>query len=277
MKHIDIHPGFNESILSALKMRVAAMTDLEKIVSIAFDEMSIRQGLSRDKGKDVEGFRHELVRGKEVANHAMAFMVRGIASKWKQPLGYFLTSGTMVGSVINILLRQCIDKLKNIGLTVVICVCDQGSNNQSLFKQLGITTKAPYFMHNSSQVFMMFDPPHLLKNVRNNMKKHGYSMGENSISWDHVQTFYEVDTSKPIRMAQKLTKNHITLPPFKGLGGLSSCTSLEPHRSFWHGIDGSMGAYSLCLTGGYISVTCTFTTLWKIKSFTHLPCQTSNY
>ena len=42
-------------------------------------------------------------------------------------------------------------------------------------------------------------------------------MGKNSISWDHVQTFYEVDTSKPIRMAPKLTKNHITLPPFKGL------------------------------------------------------------
>ena len=63
----------------------------------------------------------------------------------------------------------------------------------------------------------MSDPPHLLKNIRNNMKKHGYSMGENSISWDHVQTFYEVDTSKPIRMAPKLTKNHITLPPLKGL------------------------------------------------------------
>ena len=212
MKHIDIHPGFNESIIAALRMRVAAMTDLEKIVSIAFDEMSIRQGLSHDKGKYVvEGFRHEQVRGKEVANHAMAFMVRGIASKWKQPLGYFLTSGPMVGSVINILLRQCIDKLKNIGLTVVICVCGQGSNKQSLFKQLSITTKAPYVMHNSSKVFMMmFDPPHLLKNIRNNMKKYGYSMRENSISWDHVHTFYEVDTSKPIRMAPKLTKNHIT-------------------------------------------------------------------
>ena len=66
MKQMDIHPGFNESILASLRMRVvAAMTDLEKIVSIAFDEMSIRQGLSHDNGKDVvEGFRHEQVRGR---------------------------------------------------------------------------------------------------------------------------------------------------------------------------------------------------------------------
>ena len=85
--------------------------------------MSIRQGLSHDKGKYVvEGFRHEQVRGKKVTNHVMAFMVRVIASKWNQPLGYFLTSGPMVGSGINILLRQCIDKLKNIGLTCYLCL-----------------------------------------------------------------------------------------------------------------------------------------------------------
>ena len=30
-----------------------------------------------------------------VANYATALMVRGIASKWKQPIGYSLTSGTI--------------------------------------------------------------------------------------------------------------------------------------------------------------------------------------
>ena len=32
---------------------------------------------------------------KYVANHAGVFMVRGLVEKWKQPVGYFVTTGPM--------------------------------------------------------------------------------------------------------------------------------------------------------------------------------------
>ena len=63
----------------------------------------------------------------------------------------------------------------------------------------------------------MYDPPHLIKNIRNNLKKHGYTIGHEVISWDHINQFFQIDSSTPIRMAPKLTNRHITLPAFANL------------------------------------------------------------
>ena len=64
-----------------------------------------------------------------IENHATAFMVRGLASKWKQPVGYFLNSGPIKAKILQSLTQQCIDKVDQTGLNVVALVCDQGSNN----------------------------------------------------------------------------------------------------------------------------------------------------
>jgi hypothetical protein len=62
--------------------------------------------------------------------------------------------------------------LKYIGLTVVVVMSDMGSNFQSLAKRLNITAGNPWFIHNNQKYFVMFDPPHLLKCVRNNLVKY---------------------------------------------------------------------------------------------------------
>ena len=38
----------------------------------------------------------------------------------------------------------------------------------------GIKVDKPYFVHDGRKVFAMYDPSHLLKNIRNNLKKHGF-------------------------------------------------------------------------------------------------------
>lgn len=178
--------------------------------------MAIKEGLSYDKGKDVvEGF----VPGEQqLANHAIVFMVRGLTEKWKQPVGYFLSSGPMSADTMKLHLLSCLTKLNEVGLKVVVIVADQGSNNRSLFQvRLGATADKPFFSHNNSKIYVLFDPPHLLKNVRNNLKKHGFEVGENDILWEHIVDFYTLDSSKPVRLAPKLTKKHIELPPFAPL------------------------------------------------------------
>ena len=59
---------------------------------------------------------------KYVANHALAFMIHGLASKWKQPVGYFLISGTVTPVVLKTLVRNCICKLTDIGLSDSDCL-----------------------------------------------------------------------------------------------------------------------------------------------------------
>ena len=42
-------------------------------------------------------------------------------------------------------------------------------------------------------------------------------MNDETISWNPIQQFYDQDTKLPVRMAPKLTKKHIELPPFSTL------------------------------------------------------------
>ena len=39
---------------------------------------------------------------------------------------------------------------------------------------LDVTVETPFFCHGDNKVFVLFDPPHLLKSVRNNLKNHDF-------------------------------------------------------------------------------------------------------
>ena len=142
-------------------------------------------------------------------------MVRGLASKWKQCVSYFLTSGPVSAVMLQCLTKDAVGKLQKIGLHVKALVCDQGSNNRSFLESMEkISEEKPYLMVNNSKVYFLYDPPHLLKNVRNNLKKHGFIIQGDEICWQHIKDFYEYDQENDIRMAPKLTNAHIELPPF---------------------------------------------------------------
>ena len=64
------------------------------------------------------------------------------------------------------------------------------------------------------KIFIFYDPLHLLKNVRNNLKKADLQVGDNMVSWQHIVDFYNFDKSQKIQMAPKLKDKHIDLPPF---------------------------------------------------------------
>ena len=54
-------------------------------------------------------------------------------------------------------------------------ICDQGSNNRSVVNNsLGATVDKPTFERNESTIFVLYDPPHLSKNIRNNLKCSGF-------------------------------------------------------------------------------------------------------
>jgi hypothetical protein len=60
-----------------------------------------------------------------------------------------------------------------------------------MLKELGVTPDNPYFLdHNDERTFVLYDPPHLIKNIRNNMKKHGFVLNGNLIKWQYVEDLY---------------------------------------------------------------------------------------
>ena len=106
--------------------------------------------------------------------------------------------------------------MNNIGLSVKSVVFDQGTSNQKLVKLLNVTFDKPYFVHVNKKVFVFYDPPHLLKSIRNNLQHHDFMLNGHTISWKYIEKLYEIESSKTItlRLAPKLTKKHIAFPPF---------------------------------------------------------------
>ncbi len=217
MQDIDIRPGFNEAILQAVADKVQTMPEQHKLCAIIFDEMSIKEKLTYDRRTDsVEGVMDHgsFGRGNMMANHAGVFMVRGLVKKWKQPIGYIMNNGPLKNHDLKTLTMECIDKVSEAGLIPKVLICDQGSNNTSMVASLGVTVTKPYFEHDHKRMYVMYDPPHLVKNIRNNLQKSGFLHNGVPIKWDYIKQLHDYQASRNIKLAPKLTWKHVDLPAF---------------------------------------------------------------
>ena len=152
--------------------------------------------------------------------------------KWKQPVGYFISSGPISGRIMEQLLKACLDQLQAVGLTVVIVICDPGSNKQNLFTtQLGVTIDHPYFLHGARKIYTMWDPPHLIKNVRNNLKKHGFVPDGKDILWSHLDNFYTAECLIHIDFSRRtMLPNWLVQSPVF----TRELQNIKSHSIHWH-------------------------------------------
>ena len=140
---------------------------------------------------------------------AFVLLICSISGNWKQPLGYYLVNGGRPSDTMEDIVKEAIDKLECIGLNIVVVMSDQGSNFYSLATCLEVTPEKPWFVHNGRKIFFMFDPPHLIKSVRNNLIKYSFRFGEHVASWEDIEAVYSRDAALPIRSVPKLTEKHI--------------------------------------------------------------------
>ncbi|KAK7465210.1 hypothetical protein BaRGS_00037614, partial [Batillaria attramentaria] len=219
MQKVAVHAGFSEKILKGLAVKINAMSSPHAgLCAVVMDEMTIKEQVSYNRERDeIEGLEDFGGGGRteHVANHATVFLVRGLISHWKQPIGYFLSSGPIDSKRLHSLLLECIDKVQAAGMEVKVVIADQGTNNRKMFEKFcGITDDDPFFFHHERKVHVLYDPPHLLKTVRNNFKRTGFSINGTDINWQYVETFYHFDKENAVRLAPKLTDTHLNLPPF---------------------------------------------------------------
>ncbi len=136
-------------------------------------------------------------------------MARGILQKWKQPVAYYLVNESCGSTHLKNILQEAISHLEHMGLQVVSVVSDQGSNFMSLLKSLNVSKERTYFEVNGKKYFTIYDPPHLIKSVRNNLMKYNFEFGNHVAKWAHIKEFFVKDEKLPIRMALKLTEKHL--------------------------------------------------------------------
>ena len=146
LRLIKVYPGFNKPVVENLGKKIQSMGKNGDISCLGFDEISLSKHFDQD-GVEISGYEHfgHLGTTSQPADHALVFMVRGITGNWKQPIGYFLSSGPVGHDRLHKLLLDCLDMLFSVGINVKAIVCDQGSNNQSVvFSHLKLTEEKPF-------------------------------------------------------------------------------------------------------------------------------------
>ena len=217
---LNVQPGFSDAVFEVLEQKCKRFNTRDKLCCVVFDEMSLKSALSYDPARDVVTGFEDFGDGKVSSNFAksaLVFMVKGLCMKWKQPLGYFLTGNTTAAERLRDLLSLVVQKLADIGLTVMVVICDQGATNQQMFKLFDITVEKPFAVVSGQRVLFMFDVPHLLKSIRNNLMKHDFEIDGHTIKWSYIKQFYECDSKLSIRLAPKITEKHLDLPPFAAM------------------------------------------------------------
>ena len=209
--------GFSEKSLYVVKERIASIPESAKICSLMMDEMSLKSHLFYDISNDHIVGLEDYGSGENSglpATSALVLMVRGVLFNWKQPIAYFLVNESSGSSQLKKILAEALNNLESLGLDVVSVVSDQGSNFLKLFKTLGVTEDRPFFYMQGKKYFTIFDPPHLLKSVRNNLMKYDVGFDGKVASSNDIKSFFEKDQKLPIRVAPKLTDRHLNLNGF---------------------------------------------------------------
>lgn len=114
------------------------------------------------------------------ADKALTFMVRGIRRKFKQPVAFMFTNSSMKTPDLVVAIKEVIQAVQSTGLMVAALTCDQASTNVAAINKLKMETKEMYsrlgkdkktfgFEIGNQEIVPLFDPPHLLKCMRNNL------------------------------------------------------------------------------------------------------------
>ncbi len=213
---VDFKTGFNSNILSTMRKAMETTKPIDKLCAIITDEMSLKRPVHYNEAADwVEGF-EDFGKGQRtpyVANYTSSFMVRGLFTKWKQLFGYCFTSGPIPHVRLQSMLLDGIRKLRKAGMECLVFICDQGSVNHAMLTCLGVTKEQPFFSVDGIRVFCLWDPPHLIKNIRNSWRHHGFALDGDEITWGILEDLYAYDSRQEIRLCCRLTKKHVHLPP----------------------------------------------------------------
>ena len=171
-----------------------------------------------------------LYRINTLATSALVLLLRSISGNWKQPIGYYLVNGGCQRDEFESIMKRAIDRVESIGLNVVAVLSDMGSNFHSLALYLNITPEHPWFIHNDKKYFVMFDPPHLIKSLRNNLMKYSFRFGQHVATWKDIEDLYMKDSlptnfnKMRVKLATQVLSHTVaaSLCTYASLGGLPS-------------------------------------------------------
>ncbi|KPJ07793.1 Transposable element P transposase [Papilio machaon] len=224
---VVLKPGINPHIMDNLKKAVVKLSTEKRLCSLIFDEVSLAPGLYYNYfHKEIIGFEdYGYKKTNKIADHALVLMIKSLKGRFKQPICFTFCQSATKKEDLKIIIKEVIKAISKTGLKIICTVCDQSAGNMSTIKSLHEDTVQEYvrrdeefksngFEIDGVKIFTFFDPPHLLKGIRNNFLVKNIRFlhnGEVKIAkWEHLIMFMEKDVGDDeLRLINKLTESHL--------------------------------------------------------------------
>jgi hypothetical protein len=219
LNSISFSTGFSDKYFEQIKLKTSEMSYVEKKCVILLDEISIMKFIEYNKTLDlIEGFEDigMLGRTNKIGSHALVVMLRGLYKNWKFPLCYFFTGSGIKGDNLVLIVKTCVQKVLDLKLIPTCIVCDQGTQNRRMFSILKGTEDNPHTTIYGQKLFLIYDLPHLIKSLRNNLLDGDYIIEKTKlVTMKDIRKTYEIDIKNTARALCKITPTHLAPNPFQ--------------------------------------------------------------
>ena len=161
----------------------------------------------------------------ELATHCLQYMYHGFTG-FRWPVCFY-ASNPATTHQLYLTLWECVDELDEIGFTVDYVMFDGASTNRALTSLLlnenprGNKFMAKNIYDNTQPIFIIQDPKHVIKKIRNNVQSSSIENKSSpgrylickgkSILWEHWEEALNFNFQRGLRVHYKLTKEHIDL------------------------------------------------------------------
>uniref|UniRef100_A0A2A4JY71 THAP-type domain-containing protein n=2 Tax=Heliothis virescens TaxID=7102 RepID=A0A2A4JY71_HELVI len=227
VQQCNIRPGLNKNIMQHITKKAAKMNDVEKLCIVLFDEVALKAHLSYNARQDkvtgvVDNGQQRQI---DFADHAQVFMVRGLLKNYKQAVYYTFSASATKGPELARQIKEVVIEVQKAGLIVVGTVCDQGTNNRQAINLLINETRGEYLRRgeqpkenviliNDNEIVPLYDPPHLIKGMRNNLISKNLTFKKDgelkTAKWSHLLALNKENPGyKGFRLIPKLTESHV--------------------------------------------------------------------
>ena len=184
---IPLEPGLCDVVFDCLEEEAKKRKDpSDRLCMLMCDDVEIDiQILFKEKKGEVEGFVDDgIKRTRQIADHATVWMLKEVnpnskSKPFTQPLVYTFCKGNTSSESLKNMYKEVVRRIHKTGFIVIASVCDQEATNDSAIKQLIKESTAETasksdecvntIVVDGHEIIQLFDPPHLLKCIRNNL------------------------------------------------------------------------------------------------------------
>ena len=208
--NLDKRTGLDDQ--KYLQLRYSQLNAFDRNVILMIDEIYLSKRVEATGGQ-IFG----LTENCQVAVTALCFMIKSLSSNYKDMVGIYPVKNLKAETQ-----KQCFDKimqlLHEVGFNVIGISVDNAAANRKFYKHFlcnGTWRSSINNKFTGGEIFLVFDPTHIIKNVYNNfLTRRVFKLPATlsfmpktvTASFSDVEAVYNIECHKPLRIAYKLSE-----------------------------------------------------------------------